>query len=554
MSVPVPAWAWALAGYLLIAVLTVGRHAVGHPATVCACVGQGDPASYMWALSWWPHAIAHGLNPFFTHHLWAPTGVNVAQGAMIPTAAIAMAPVTALAGPIVSYNVLTVASPALAAFTAYLLCRRLVGRELPALAGGYLFGFSAYMLAQLTGHLNLTLVFLIPVIVHVALRRVDREISRRRYVLVMAILLFLQAGLSTELLADSVGLGAVVLVSARVLAPAPERPCIDSLIAETVGAGLIAVALASPFLYYALFADSFPQGGYGLSDVNGLDVLNPLFPTYATWLGHHDFRALGLTYENGNISEADGYLGIPIVLAFLLWLLGDARRSTLGRLVAVAAGVSLVAALGSHLHVAGHATVALPFDWVRGLPVFNDIVPSRIALFTALAVSIGIAAWLAAASARPAARWLVVALGAVLIFPSLTSALYGTPPRNPRFFATAMYRDYLTRGETVLVLPFAANDVSMLWQAETGFYFRMPEGYVSGVVPPPFDAQPAVMRLVADLPPRPGALEAFIRSHDVSHVVVDGALAGRWPKVLAQLGLHGRGAGGVLLYATGDVG
>jgi hypothetical protein len=35
----------------------------------------------MWALSWWPHAISHGINPFVTHYLWSPTGVNVAQGA-----------------------------------------------------------------------------------------------------------------------------------------------------------------------------------------------------------------------------------------------------------------------------------------------------------------------------------------------------------------------------------------------------------------------------------------------------------------------------------------
>ncbi len=109
-----------------------------------------------------------------------------------------MTPVTALFGPIFSYNVVSIASPALAAFTAYLLCRR-GRRELPAVVGGYLFGFSSYEFGQLLGHLNLTLIFLIPVMVHLALRRIDREISRRYYVLAMALVLILQAGLSTEL-------------------------------------------------------------------------------------------------------------------------------------------------------------------------------------------------------------------------------------------------------------------------------------------------------------------------------------------------------------------
>ncbi len=70
--VPPPVWVGAF--YLLVSVLTIGRFAVAHPRTICACVGTQDPAAYMWALSWWPHAIAHGLNPFVTHYLWPQPG------------------------------------------------------------------------------------------------------------------------------------------------------------------------------------------------------------------------------------------------------------------------------------------------------------------------------------------------------------------------------------------------------------------------------------------------------------------------------------------------
>jgi hypothetical protein len=544
----VPSWVSVLLLYVVIAMLTIGRYAIGHPASVCACVGTQDPAAYMWALTWWPHAIAHGINPFVTHYLWSPTGVNVAQGAMIPTAAIAMAPITALAGPIVSYNILSIASPVLAAMTAYLLCRRLTRRQLPAVAGGYLFGFSMYEFAQLQGHLNLTLVFLIPVMVHVALRRVDGEISRRSYVLVMAALLVLQAGLSTELLADCVGLGAVILLVSRFLTHAAIRQRVDILILETVGAGLLAIVLASPFLYYALLSGGVPKGAPALSDVYGLDLLNLFFPTYATWLGHHDFLSLGLTYNGGNVTEADGYLGIPLVICFLVWIFRDARGRLLCKLVTIAAAVSLVAALGSHLHIAGQQTVALPFNWLSSLPVFNNIVPSRIVVLTMLAVSIGVAAWLATPSRGGVVRWLAVGLGAIVIFPNLIQPLYGVPPHNPRFFSTSLYRRYLVRGDTVLALPFGANDVSMLWQAETGFYFYLPEGYVSGTVPSPFNAQLTTGQLLANTLPPADAMAAFIREHYVRHVVIDIALAGQWPALMSQLGLHGRSIGGVLLY------
>ena len=69
---------------------------------------------------------------------------------------------TLLFGPIVSYNLLMLASPVLAAFFAFLLCRYITRSFAASLVGGYLFGFSAYMLGQLLGHLHLVLIFPIP--------------------------------------------------------------------------------------------------------------------------------------------------------------------------------------------------------------------------------------------------------------------------------------------------------------------------------------------------------------------------------------------------------
>lgn len=546
----VPSWVWALVFYTLMGLLTIGRYVIADPRTISASVGSEDPSLFMWGLAWWPHAIAHGLNPFVSHYLWSPAGVNTAQATLLPTAAIALAPFTSLWGPIFSYNILAIASPVLSALTAYLLCRRLVRRELPAVAGGYLFGFSSYEFAQLTGHLNLTLIFLIPVMVHVALRRVDQEISRRAYVIVMALLLILQAGLATELLAECVGFGAVLLVSARLLAPHPQRSRVSGLIGETVGAGALALVAASPFFYYALFSGGFPKGSPLYWDVYALDLLNPLFPTYTTWLGHNTFQSLSATYVGGGVTGQDGYLSIPLIVAFLLWALRSERARPLARLLLVAAGVTLVVALGAHLHIAGYQTITLPLNWTKELPIFNDIIPSRIALFTTLAVSIGVAAWLAMPTGRVFGRWLVVLLVAVMIFPNVTQPLYGIPPVNPPFFSTTMYRRYLKPNETVLALPYAHNDVSDLWQAETGFYFYMPEGYVGQVVPPSFLSSLAAVRLLQNVPPPAPELGTFIRQHYVSDVVVDPAKAGPWPGVLAQLGLHARSVGGVLLYTV----
>jgi hypothetical protein len=548
-KLPVPSWCLVLAFYTTAALVTVGQQAVLHPTTVCSCVGTEDPAQYMWALYWWPYALMHGLNPFITHYLWAPSGVNTAQAALIPTAALLLAPITPLIGPVAGYNVLSVGSAISAAFAAYLLCRRLVKREAAAAAGGYLFGFSSYELAQLTGHLNLTLIFPIPLMVLLALQRGEGAISRRRYVILLAITIVVLAGISTELLADSVGLGAVTLCAAWIFACAPAtRERIKRMTVETIAAGALSAIVLSPFLYYALFSGGTPAGPPGLSDVYGLDLLNPLFPTYVTRFGRSTFYSLGISFETGNVTEAGGYLSLPIMVAFGLWWIG-ARRTALARVSLMLVTVALLLALGSHLHVAGYQTMALPFDLVRRLPVFNDILPSRLILFVTLAVAVGIASWLATAHTRTAMwRWALVIVGAAMLFPNLGVPLWRGVPVNPVFFRTPLYKRYLVRGSSVLILPFGVNDVSTLWQAETNFYFSMPEGYISGVVPPPFNASATVAQLVANQAVSAKALRTFILQHHVGDVIIDSSAVGPWPAVLGELGWVPLQVGGVTLY------
>ncbi|MGA2319525.1 MAG: hypothetical protein ABSG95_02125 [Solirubrobacteraceae bacterium] len=552
MKRPRPQWR-ALVFYLVLGLLTAGWHAVRNPTGVCACVADADTSMFMWSLKWWPYALLHGLNPLVSHYVWAPTGDNITRRTVIPAASLILAPVTALFGVVVSYNVMSIASPVLAAFTSYLLCRRLVGRELPALAGGYLFGFGPYQFTQLVAHPNLSLVFLIPVMVHLGLRRANGEISRRLYVGALGATLALQLGLSSEVLSTAGAMGIVMLLAGYLLAPAQYRAAAKRVLTETAGAGLLAVVVSSPFLYYALVKGGAPHDLPNLSDMFGLDVLNPFFPTQTTWLGHHDFRAIGLTFEGGNYTEAGAYLSLPIILAFVLWITST-RRRFLARMVVIATVVSVLAALGSHFQVAGTQAFTLPYDWIKSIPVIKIITPSRIFVYTALAVAVGVAAWLSEShpgSLRGAGRWLVFGLGAVMIFPNIGSGLWSGTPNIPTFFSTTAYRRYLNAGETVLVLPYGLNDMSMLWQAETDFYFRMPEGYLGHLAPQPFASEQIVNELLANKVPSPVALRSFLRSYQVKAVVIHetgGAANLAFADELSRLGLRGTSVGGVVAF------
>ena len=45
---------------------------------------EADYSLSVWYLDWIPHAIAHGLNPFFSNSIFVPTGVNLAQNTESP--------------------------------------------------------------------------------------------------------------------------------------------------------------------------------------------------------------------------------------------------------------------------------------------------------------------------------------------------------------------------------------------------------------------------------------------------------------------------------------
>ncbi|MHB8491859.1 MAG: hypothetical protein ACYDA6_06570 [Solirubrobacteraceae bacterium] len=542
----------ALAFYVLLGLLTAGWYAISDPTGVCACEASPDLAAYTWSLGWWPHALAHGLNPFFSTYVWTPAGANLARSATIPTASLALAPVTALFGLLVSYNVVSVASPVLAAFTAYLLCRRVTHRELPALAGGYLFGFGPYQFAQLTSHPNLSLVFLVPVIFYLALRRAERDIQARTYIVALAIVLALQVGLSTEVLSTTVAFGLLLLAAARLLAPHPYRGRIGSLLAETVAGGTLAALLTSPFLYYALFKGGLQHEVPYISDNYALDLLNPFVPTHTTWLGGSGLKALSAKFVEGNNAEADGYVSLAIVFAFVLFAVRS-RRRFLARMLIIVVAVSFFAALGSHLHVAGEQSIPLPYDWLRNLPVVRLITPARIVMYGSLAMAVGVAAWLSERSARSlrgALRWLLLGVGAMMVFPNVSSGLWGNAPANPQFFRGTAYRNYLTEGETALVLPFAADTDSELWQAETGFYFRMPEGYLGHFAPPQFEGQLIVSELAGNQGTNPTLLKEFLNAYHVRDIVVEATARAEAPyeAELERLGLHGVRVDGVLVY------
>ncbi len=134
----------ALALYLLVWLLTSARMLIDHLSWAQLDQKSMDPNFYVWGLRWWPYAIGHGLNPLYTHELAGPSGHSLAWVTTTPPLSLVATPLTLLAGPVVSFNLLTAIALPLSAWATFVLCRRLTGKFWPALVGGAVFGFSAF--------------------------------------------------------------------------------------------------------------------------------------------------------------------------------------------------------------------------------------------------------------------------------------------------------------------------------------------------------------------------------------------------------------------------
>lgn len=359
----------AFALYLIAAFAFIGARVVEHPERRMVGGLFTDPQIFIWSFAWWPHAILHGQNPFFTHAIWEPDGFNLTWATSVPGLAIAFAPVTLLFGPILAYNVASILMPALAAWTAFLLCRHLTGKVWPSLAGGYLFGFSTYVLSAELTHIFSAAVFLLPVAALLAVRFVQGELGRRGFALRMGLVLAGQMLLSTEILFTLTLAIATSLVLGFALVPPRRRRIAQSLL-PLAGAYALAALLTLPFVYYAASGTGSrpPSGAEAFSG----DLLNLVVPTEASlggWWGRHVATAFP-----ANDAERGTYLGVPL-LAIVCLFAWRWRRSAAGRFLVVGFALAVLCSLGAWLTVDGHRAVTLPWMHLAERPFFRNVMP-----------------------------------------------------------------------------------------------------------------------------------------------------------------------------------
>jgi hypothetical protein len=532
---------------VVLALVFIGRSVAAHLSS--SYIGRSnDPTVYMWLLNWWPYALAHRLNPIITGSVWAPGGFNLAWTTCMPLVALAAAPLTTVLGPVAAYNILCITAVALAAWSGFLLCRRITADYAAALVGGYIFGFSAYMLAETRGHLPPVLVFPIPLAVLLVINWLDNRFSTFRFSLLLGVVLATAFLCWAELYATTTLFGVIALGLGLFYGERTQRQRIRQLfvpIAAAYGVSLIAVL---PYVHY------FFQPGYPWSPINSpsaysADLLNLLLPTPVNALGTIGFVEKLTQPLIQNSLEAGAYLGLPLA-AITVWFAWERWQEPMTRLLATFLVIVWVLMLGPRLHVNGHELFGMPWKIALHLPLIRDALPVRFSVYAFLGLAIIVAMWLSAP--RPAAVKLVaIAVLAIFLCPNLRSTFWRTSDETPAFFTDGDYRRFFKPGEIIIILPYGINGRSMLWQAAAGFYFRMAEGWTS-ITPREFQAWPIVNAMLTRtyLPDMTLQLRAFMANHGVEKILVAGREYSFWEPMLAPLDQAPSRVGGVAIYST----
>lgn len=472
---------------------------------VVQCGACGDIGQEVWFLAWQQFAVAHGHTGLLTSAINIPTGANLMDNTAMPLAGLVGAPITAIFGPVATYNVLFSLAFAGSATAAFFVLRRWVSWTPAAFVGGLMFGFSPYMIGQGLGHLFLLLVMLIPVMLLCLDEIFVRQKARPALVgAAFGVVGAAQLGLSSEILAWA----AIVAVLGAILLALANREKVRSHAAYAaralgVSAAVFVVIGAYPLWVMLAGPAHFTRLDHPLTSVSTLstDVASPVVPTSNQMLTA-GLASRGDSYvvyttpatpttparPSPDPAEDGSYIGVPL----LLLLIGGAwvhRRDRTLRFALSMAAVALVLSAGSTLHFLGHSLrVPLPFAVFLHFPLLNRLIASRASLIMWLFIAMALAVLLDRSVRKrprhgpssPYRPLRLLGVTAVALVPLLPAWPYQmSAVQLPRYFSTSGPASRLGSRKVLLAYPFpnGPNDEAMLWQALDGYSYRIVGGY-----------------------------------------------------------------------------
>ena len=220
-------------------------------------------------------------------------------------------------------------------------------------------GLSPYILGGMQGSEYKLLVFPIPLIGWIVLRRLAGEISARRLVVGMVVLLIVQFGCFIEGFATTALTGGGIALGLGLLfTEGDAKRRLWLLVPPLASACAISAVLLSFFLYF-MFAFGF-QHGIILSPWLICGSSGFIVPTPLNALGRiHLLGAITANFRT-SLYEPSSYIPLPLFLIVAFYARSH-WRTPAGRLLVDLLIILCVLTMGPRLEIAGRITIGLPW-------------------------------------------------------------------------------------------------------------------------------------------------------------------------------------------------
>lgn len=446
----------------------------------------GDSILATWFFAWIPHSIGHGLNPFFSHSILAPDGVNLAQNTTAPFLGLLTAPLSLVLGPVARSNFMEIVAMPVSATAAFLVLRHWRIWWPAAAIAGLIYGFSPFAIGQGLGHVVFVFVPWPPIIMTFGARILLRIGSAMKNALWLGLLLAIQFLSEPEIFVILVLVSLGLLVCIVIV----KRATVLSEAKAILPAGLLALGVMSALLAYPVWMELFgPQHYVGTAQ----PIINPYYNDLLSFIHPGPLQRISLGFRSlavplSNASEAGSFIGWPLlaISAFFVWRSRTSRRMQAA--TAFTLGAALLS-LGRDLAVDGHLTrIHLPFGVLVHLPLLGNILPSRFSLGMFLGLSAVVAFGMddlrrnaAPLQTREKLEIRSLTVAGVTLLALVISQFPQWPyPNQTARNLPEPIRAAIPRGNpTAITYPYASPNFPepQLWQIQQNFSFTLVGGY-----------------------------------------------------------------------------
>ena len=390
---PVVVHLMVLLGYIAAGIAVTWPHASYLAGRM---VATRDAGCYVWDLWWMARSAEHLTSPWSTTLLAAPVGTQLGFHTLMPLVGVVMLPVTALFGPTVSFNLLSIVLPGLLSYAMYRVARLWLPSQIAAIAAGGFFGYSVIVDYWAWIHVNLAAgALFIPMALEAAVR------LRRRPGPVQALIMGVVIGASVLVDQDSALMAALVAAAALLPwlfgRPVPPDPADMSIAARVLSAprwkrlmpvalaALATAVVASPQLL-AIAHEVKVAGPPATPDATAY-LAGAVFP----YVIEPSLRVASYGLHIPHSPDYTTYGAVLTTLAIAGLVLAWRQRTAWG--LAIAWAGATVLAMGSTLHIGTRTYVPLaqawhgvrlsslmPYTWIVRTPGLDSFrVPARTA-------------------------------------------------------------------------------------------------------------------------------------------------------------------------------